>query len=40
MHLFDTRGLEKPATATVETADGGYRVTVELEDWREVAVVE
>ena len=38
--VFDKRGMEKPAGAKVEKTAGGYRVSVTLDDWAEVAVIE
>jgi hypothetical protein len=38
--LFDSRGRDKASDAVVERAGKGYRVTIKLRDWWEVAVVE
>ncbi len=38
--LFDKRGMEKPTDARVEKTAKGYQVSVKLEDWAEVAVIE
>ncbi|MFQ6096143.1 MAG: hypothetical protein ACE5O2_00320 [Armatimonadota bacterium] len=37
---FDSRGRRKPADADIERSGEGYEVTIRLEDWWEVAVVE
>lgn len=37
---FDRRGRDKPAAATVRRDGDGWLVTIRLEDWREIAVVE
>jgi len=37
---FDRRGRERPAEAAVKREGEGYRVTIKLRDWWEIAVVE
>ncbi len=36
---FDSRGRERPADATITKCDGGYRVSVKLRDWWEIAII-
>lgn len=38
--LFDSRGREKPSEARIAPAGTGFRVTIRLRDWREIAVLE